>query len=138
MNGPLVPFRQLVVKVHSRCDLACDHCYVYEHQDQSWRSRPKVMSRETVAWTAVRLAEHAKTHGLDEFRVVLHGGEPLLAGPERLRQIARTLRDALSGVCDLDLRIHTNGVLLDEAFCRVFAEEGVLVGVSVDGYAEAH
>jgi uncharacterized protein len=137
MNGPLVPFRQLVLKVHSRCDLACDHCYVYEHQDQSWRNRPKVMSRETVAWTAARLAEHAKTHGLDEVRVVLHGGEPLLAGPDRLREMARTLRDGLSGV-RLDLRIHTNGVLLDEAYCRVFAEEGVLVGVSVDGYAEAH
>jgi uncharacterized protein len=138
MNGPLVPFRQLVLKVHSRCDLACDHCYVYEHQDQSWRNRPMVMSAETVTWTAARLAEHAKTHRLDEVRVVLHGGEPLLAGPDRLRQMARTLRDALSGVCGLDLRIHTNGVLLNEAYCRVFADEGVLVGVSVDGYAEAH
>ena len=138
MNGPLVPLRQLVLKVHSRCDLACDHCYIYEHQDQSWRNRPMVVSQETVAWTAARLAEHAKTHHLDEVRVVLHGGEPLLAGPGRLRQISRALRDALSGVCDLDLRIHTNGVLLDEAFCRVFADEGVMVGVSVDGYAEAH
>jgi uncharacterized protein len=138
MNGPVVPFRQLVLKVHSRCDLACDHCYVYEHQDQSWRNRPMAMSPETVAWTAARLAEHAKTHALDEVRVVLHGGEPLLVGPERLRQMARTLRDALSGVCALDLRIHTNGVLLNEAYCRVFADEGVLVGVSVDGYAEAH
>jgi uncharacterized protein len=137
MNGSLIPFRQLVLKVHSRCDLACDHCYVYEHQDQSWRNRPKVMSRETVAWTAARLAEHAKTHGLAEVRVVLHGGEPLLAGPDRLREMARTLRDGLSGV-RLDLRIHTNGVLLDEAYCRVFADEGVLVGISVDGYAEAH
>ena len=138
MNGPVVPFRQLVLKVHSRCDLACDHCYVYEHQDQSWRNRPMAVSPETVAWTASRLAEHAKTHGLDKVWVVLHGGEPLLVGPDGLRQIARTLRDALSGVCDLDLRIHTNGVLLSEAYCRVFADEGVLVGVSVDGDAEAH
>jgi uncharacterized protein len=138
MSGHLVPFRQLVLKVHSRCDLACDHCYVYEHQDQSWRNRPMVVSQETVAWTATRLAEHAKTHRLAEVRVVLHGGEPLLAGPDRLRQVARTLRDALVGVCALDLRIHTNGVLLDEAYCRVFADEGVMVGVSVDGYRQAH
>jgi hypothetical protein len=39
-----------------------------------------------VAWTAARLAEHAKTHGLDEVRVVLHGREPLLAGPDRNRR----------------------------------------------------
>lgn len=138
MNGPVVPFRRLVLKVHSRCDLACDHCYVYEHLDQSWRNRPKVMSARTVAWTATWLAEHAKTHQLDEVRVVLHGGEPLLAGPDQLREVARTLRDALSGVCKLDLRIHTNGVLLDEAYCRVFADEGVQFGVSVDGDEHAH
>jgi hypothetical protein len=31
------PFDQIVVKIHSRCNLACDHCYVYEHADQGWR-----------------------------------------------------------------------------------------------------
>lgn len=132
-----MPFRHLVLKVHSRCDLACDHCYVYEHLDQSWRDRPKVMSQETLAWTAARLAEHPKTHRLDKVQVVLHGGEPPLAGPDRLRETARTLRDGVSDVCDLDLHIHTDG-LLDEAYCRVSGDEGVLAGVSVDGYAEAH
>jgi hypothetical protein len=33
--GP-VPFREFVVKVHSRCDLACDYCDVYEMAGQSW------------------------------------------------------------------------------------------------------
>jgi uncharacterized protein len=138
VDAPFVPFRQLVLKVHSRCDLACDHCYVYEHRDQSWRNRPMVMSQETVAWTAARLAEHAKTHRLNRVSVVLHGGEPLLAGPDRLRQVARTLREALSGVCDLDLRIHTNGILLDESYCRLFSDEDIKIGISVDGYQEAH
>lgn len=138
MYEPFVPFRQLVLKVHSRCDLACDHCYVYHHQDQSWRNRPMVVSQETVAWTAARLAEHATTHQLSQVRVVLHGGEPLLAGPDLLRRVARTLRAALVGVCDLDLRIHTNGILLDRAYCRLFVDEDIKVGISMDGYREAH
>ena len=37
---------QYVLKVCGRCDLACDHCYVYEHVDQSWRRKPKVMARK--------------------------------------------------------------------------------------------
>lgn len=97
-----------------------------------------VMSDEAIAWTAQRIAEHAKAHRLAGVHVVLHGGEPLLAGPARLRQVAGTLRSALAGVCDLDLRIHTNGVLLDEAFCDLFAEFGVQVGISVDGYRAAN
>ena len=40
MGGATVPLSQFVLKVHSRCDLACDHCYVYEAADQSWRGRP--------------------------------------------------------------------------------------------------
>ena len=73
------------------------------------------------------------THGLAAVQVVLHGGEPLLAGRARLRRIALQLHSALPGACRLDLRIHTNGVLLDEQFCELFAEHGVKVGVSVDG-----
>ena len=96
------------------------------------------MSDETIAWTAQRIAEHAKAHQLAGVHVVLHGGEPLLAGPARLRHIAGTLRAALAGVCELDLRIHTNGVLLDEAFCDLFADCGVQVGISIDGYRAAN
>src|ERR1700735_5530424 len=90
-----VSISQFVLKVHSRCDLACDHCYVYEHADQSWRGRPKVIARDTVAKTAERIAEHARQHDLSRVRVVLHGGEPLLAGPSRLGEHARVMRAAV-------------------------------------------
>ncbi|WP_262057549.1 FxsB family cyclophane-forming radical SAM/SPASM peptide maturase [Streptomyces sp. STR69] len=133
MTSPLVPLRQIVLKVHSRCDLACDHCYVYEHADQSWSSRPKVISDEVISWTALRLAEHAKTHALPSVQVILHGGEPLLAGPARLRRICEELHTALHGIAELDLRIHTNGVQLSERYLDLFAEFDVRVGISLDG-----
>ncbi|MGW1613369.1 FxsB family cyclophane-forming radical SAM/SPASM peptide maturase [Streptomyces sp. NPDC002285] len=133
MTGPTVPLRQLVLKVHSRCDLACRHCYIYEHADQSWSSRPRVISQETISWTALRLAEHAKKHQLASVQVILHGGEPLLAGPARLRAVCEALTTALHGICALDLRIHTNAVQLGERHLDLFAEYGVRVGVSLDG-----
>ncbi|RKT16366.1 uncharacterized protein BX285_0701 [Streptomyces sp. 1114.5] len=128
-----VPLTQFVVKMHSRCDLACDHCYVYEHADSSWSSRPKVISDGILAKAAERIGEHAAAHRLPAVRVVLHGGEPLLAGPDRLRRAAEALRSALPPGCALDLRIHTNGVLLSRAFCTLFAELDVKVGISLDG-----
>lgn len=133
MPGGVIPLRQFVLKVCSRCDLACDHCYVYEHADQSWRAKPKVITDQTVAQVANRIAEHARRHDLDEVRVILHGGEPLLAGQQRLASICAALRATIEPACRLDLRIHTNGVLLDEAFCEVFAEHHVTIGVSLDG-----
>ncbi|MET9344403.1 FxsB family cyclophane-forming radical SAM/SPASM peptide maturase [Nonomuraea sp. NPDC003804] len=134
----MVPFRQFVLKVHSRCDLACDHCYVYEHADRSWRGRPRVMSAETIAWSALRIAEHVKSHALDRITVVLHGGEPLLAGHARLRAVAEAIESALAGTCRLDLRLHTNGLLLDDDFLDLFEEHGIRVGVSLDGDRAAH
>ena len=124
---------QFVLKVHSRCDLACDHCYVYEHADTSWRGRPMAVSAAILTRVADRIAEHARRHRLPTVHVVLHGGEPLLAGPDRLRRAAEELRRALRGVSALDLRMHTNGVLLDEKFCELFLELGVRIGVSLDG-----
>ncbi|MFG2588543.1 radical SAM/SPASM protein FxsBH, inactivated beta-hydroxylase extension form [Streptomyces sp. NPDC048438] len=133
MTGPAVPFREIVLKVHSRCDLACDHCYVYEHADQSWRTRPKTVSDHVISRTAQRLAEHAKTHALPSVSVILHGGEPLLAGPRRLRRVCEEFGSALAGVAELDLRIHTNGLQLSPRYLDLFDEFDVKVGISLDG-----
>lgn len=124
---------QYVLKVHSRCDLACDHCYMYEHADQSWRTRPVFMSPETVRQAAARIAEHAAVHRLPRVVVVLHGGEPLLLGAGRLREILAELYGTITPVCPVDLRMQSNGVRLDQATCDVLAAYGVQVGISLDG-----
>ncbi|MEU1998280.1 FxsB family cyclophane-forming radical SAM/SPASM peptide maturase, partial [Nocardia gamkensis] len=132
-NYEPLPFRQYVIKVHSRCDLACDHCYMYEHADQSWRGRPMEFAPETAAQVGFRIAEHAAGHALRRVSLVLHGGEPLLLGPARTRETLATLTAAIAPVAEPDLYIHTNGVRLDEEFLDLFVEYNVRVGVSLDG-----
>ena len=129
----LLPADQFVLKVHSRCDLACDHCYVYESADQSWRGRPKAIPSSVVTQAAARIAEHAKTHELSRVEVILHGGEPLLCGISGLRAILVALEEAVRGLCQLDVKVQTNGVLLSQEFCELFDEHGVEVGISIDG-----
>ncbi|GAA1977676.1 FxsB family cyclophane-forming radical SAM/SPASM peptide maturase [Catenulispora subtropica] len=127
-------FRQFVLKVATRCDLACDHCYVYESADTSWRRKPRFAEADTVRRTAERIAEHAVAHRLPAVVVVLHGGEPLLLGPDRMRGVLTVLRDTVERAgCALDLRVHTNGVRLDPEFCDLFREHRVQVGISLDG-----
>ncbi|MFK0020473.1 radical SAM/SPASM protein FxsBH, inactivated beta-hydroxylase extension form [Streptomyces sp. NPDC090798] len=125
--------QQLVLKIHSRCDLACDHCYVYEHADQSWQGRPALISEETLVRVSQRLTEYVAARKLDSVAVILHGGEPLLAAPERIRLICTELSQALAPITALDLRIHTNGVRLNREYLDIFKEFDVKVGVSIDG-----
>jgi uncharacterized protein len=127
------PIRELVVKLHERCNLACDYCYMYEAADQNWRARPALMAGATVEQLAWRLAEHAKQHGLDHVRVVLHGGEPLLAGTDVIARTVETFREAVAADTRVSFAIQTNGLLLDEPFLRLFRSLAVRVGVSIDG-----
>lgn len=133
-----IPFREFIVKIHSRCDLSCDYCYMYEMTDQSWRDQPRRMSAEIAEWTARRIGEHARAHNLAKVALILHGGEPLLAGRELIARIVRDTRAAAGLGVQVDAGIQTNAVGLDDAYLKLFSELGIRVGVSLDGTAEAH
>ncbi|MDF5755843.1 FxsB family cyclophane-forming radical SAM/SPASM peptide maturase [Spongiactinospora sp. TRM90649] len=132
------PFRTFVLKAHSRCDLACDYCYVYSGPDRSWRDRPRMMSLAVAARAAARIAEHAARHRLPSVHVVLHGGEPLLCPPAHLAGLVAEIRRAVAPPTRVAVSAQTNGVRLDETYLRLFAELRVAVGVSLDGTARVH
>ena len=133
-----VPFREFVLKIHSRCDLACDYCYMYTMADQSWRLLPRRMSHGTIDQAAGRIAEHVRAHRLASVKLSLHGGEPLLAGPELITYAVTTVRDALKPDARADINIQTNGIGLSADYLELFKELEVRVGISVDGDEMAH
>lgn len=131
-----VPFREYVLKVHQRCNLACDYCYVYTLGDESWRGFPPSMSPEVWRAAGHRIREHALRHALPTARIILHGGEPLLAGPAALVALADDLREVLGDACTPTFVMQTNGVLLDESTLDTLIAAGISIGVSLDGAAE--
>ncbi|MGW2420082.1 FxsB family cyclophane-forming radical SAM/SPASM peptide maturase [Streptomyces sp. NPDC001709] len=137
-DTPGVPFRQFLLKIHSRCNLACDYCYVYFAADQSWRERPGVMALDIVRRAVDRIAEHAKEYRLPFVRVILHGGEPLLVGKRHLADVLGLLHDRLAGVAEVHYSLQTNGTLLDEEFLDLLLGHRVGVAVSLDGSPAAH
>jgi uncharacterized protein len=133
-----IPFREFIVKIHSRCDLSCDYCYMYEMADQSWRDQPRRMPADIAEAAAWRIGEHARAHRMPDIVVILHGGEPLLAGHELIWRLVTATRKAAGPEVRVDVRVQTNGVGLDEAYLQLFCELGIRVGVSLDGAAQAH
>ena len=82
MPARVAHITSFLVKIASRCNLDCDYCYVYHHADQRWRSMPRLMSAETLTAFAGRLVDYAREADMKRCVVVLHGGEPLLAGAD--------------------------------------------------------
>ncbi|MHC5909004.1 FxsB family cyclophane-forming radical SAM/SPASM peptide maturase [Streptomyces sp. S6] len=133
-----VPFRQFIVKLHGRCNLACTYCYLYEGPDDTWRERPARASEDVLDQAATRIAEHARTHRLAEISLVLHGGEPLLAGADTLARFTGLVRARVPHGCAVRAVVQTNATLLTARRLTVLADAGIRVGVSLDGGTAAH
>jgi uncharacterized protein len=111
---------------------------MYEMADQSWRTQPRAMSPEIVELTARRIAEHAIAHDLRDVGLILHGGEPLLAGRDLIFQLVTSARRQAGLRTTVHAAVQTNGVGLSDAYLKLFDELDVRVGVSIDGDATAH
>ena len=130
------PFYTFLLKVAARCNLDCTYCYVYSGPDQSWRDRPRFMSREVASRAAEAIATHVDKHGVSDIVVVFHGGEPLLAGPERLDEYCRLVRSIVPA--KVEFGVQTNATLLSPEILRVLETHDVRIGISIDGSQSAN
>lgn len=134
-GGSLRTVDTVLLKVASRCNLDCGYCYVYHMGDDSWRSQPKLVSEQIAARVAASLGAQYRRQQTP-FSVVLHGGEPLMLGPERLAKLCGMLRAELPHPCGI--HVQTNGVLLSDAIIDVLVAYDVGISISIDGPASVH
>jgi uncharacterized protein len=93
---------------------------------------------EIAHYTAARIGEHARMHRIPSVTLILHGGEPLLAGPELIAGLVCAARSEAGSGVQVNAKVQTNGIGLDDSYLRLFRELGVQVGVSLDGGPESH
>lgn len=125
---------RLLLKVASRCNLACTYCYWFK--DPAVMSTPPLLSKEVENHFVRRLEDHAVTHKLDRFSIALHGGEPMLFGKKRFAELCLTLREVSSRTgCVFNISMQTNGTLLDGEWVDLIKLFDVNVGISLDGPA---
>jgi uncharacterized protein len=111
---------------------------MYNMGDGSYLQQPKFMSEAVTDALMQRIREHCLTHDIRQFVLVLHGGEPLLAGPDFFRYFVTTARAVLEPDVTPIFSVQTNGILLDEQWCETLGELQVHIGVSMDGDQSAH
>lgn len=131
-----VNFGAALIKIASRCNLNCDYCYMYQHEDKSWKTQPKVINIKTITKVAERIAEYLKTTNNESFDIIFHGGEPLLFGINNIIEMVHIFKNTLVTDSIITYSIQTNGVLLTPDIISKLFEEGISISVSLDGPKE--
>lgn len=128
-----VAINNYLLKIASFCNLNCSYCFMFNLQDTTYRGKEKIMPLEIVQLAAKKMVELARQQEITMLHVSFHGGEPLLAGKDWFRRAVTIIKEASGGDVAFKFGLQTNAVLIDDEWLDLFAENGVSVGVSLDG-----
>jgi uncharacterized protein len=128
------PFHHYIVKIASRCNLNCTYCHIYNHSDTGWKRQPAFINIATFEKFCERVLEHCRAYNKKSVRIILHGGEPLLAGAKRLSQMASIAKDILlANNISATLSLQSNGLLFTDIIGRCLRKNNISIGISIDG-----
>ena len=134
---PIQPVELVVLQGTSFCNLNCKYC---DLSVDSRRTR-LVMEPSLIERFFSELFQSRRT--ADEIAILWHSGEPLTLPPSYYDQaIDLLLKLQETYAADISLRfgIQTNGVLINDEWCRFFKrhESRLDLGVSCDGPSQLH
>ena len=116
------------------CNINCSYCYLPD------RSNKHVLSQATVTRLFTELFASGWTN--PELTILWHAGEPLAVPISFYREAFATIerlrpKDGPRPVV-VKHSFQTNGMLITDAWCDLFKEWNVGIGVSIDGPRELH
>jgi uncharacterized protein len=126
------PFHVLAKPVGPACNLACRYCFYISRWDKA--GAPSMDEPTLRRFTADYLAANPGP----EVNFAWQGGEPTLAGLGFFQRAVAIQRELAKPGQKITNALQTNGVLLDDDWCRFLAQEGFLVGLSIDGPPGLH
>lgn len=128
------PFSLLIKPAGADCNLRCAYCFYLGRSslygaDGVHRMNEAVLTRLVRGYLALPFPAHT---------FAFQGGEPLLMGEAFFRRVFELQRRYARPGAQITNCVQTNGTLLTPSLARLFAEQKVLLGVSVDGPAAMH
>ncbi|MGP8154250.1 MAG: anaerobic sulfatase maturase [Smithella sp.] len=119
----------------SICNLNCHYCYYLkkEHlypKGDTFRMSDIILEEYIV--------QHIEASPASTINFSWHGGEPTLLGLDYFRKIIALQRKHQPPHRLITNTMQTNGILLNEDWCRFLSAENFIVGLSLDGPKEIH
>ena len=128
------PFHVLAKPTGPICNLDCEYCFFLSKESLYPGDRFR-MSDDLMA---EYLRQYLGSQPDGDVTVAWQGGEPTLMGVDFFRRAVATAEAVRRPAQRLQHTIQTNGTLLTDEWCELFATHGFLVGISIDGPPELH
>lgn len=116
------------------CNLQCAYCY-YLEKEKLYENRKSFYMNDDILEKYIE--DYIAAQPVPEVLFTWHGGETLLRDLEFYRKVLRLQRKYGRGR-RIDNSLQTNGILLNDNWCRFFKENNFLIGISVDGPQHCH
>jgi len=132
---PLPPVFHVMAKPRGAiCNLDCEYCFYLRKEDlyqgSSFRMGDQTLESYVRQYIAVQR--------VPEVNFAWQGGEPTLMGLDFFRRAVMYQKKYARPGQRIENALQTNGTLLDDEWCKFFAENRFLIGISLDGPREAH
>ncbi|MBI3911262.1 MAG: anaerobic sulfatase maturase [Armatimonadetes bacterium] len=130
------PGFHVMLKPHGPiCNLDCSYCFYLRKEDLYPEGTPFRLSEEVLeAFTRQYLAAQR----VPEVTFAFQGGEPTLMGLDFFRTAIALQEKYRKPGMRISNTLQTNGVLLNDEWCRFLKEHRFLVGLSLDGPRHLH
>lgn len=129
------PLSLMIKPASSLCNLSCEYCFyrdVSEHREHLGFGKMTTETAEILIRKALEFANG------EPAAFAFQGGEPTLAGLPYFRFFVDTVNRLNNKNSRVFYSIQTNGTLIDAEWASFFAENGFLVGLSLDGDFEGN
>ena len=127
-------FHVMTKPIGPLCNLECQYCFYLEKKKLFPENENYRMSDEVLE-TYVR--NYIRSQHTPEISFAWQGGEPSLMGLDFYRKVVALQRQHAGGR-KVNNSFQTNGTYINDDWCRFFAREGFLVGLSLDGPEHIH
>jgi uncharacterized protein len=135
MGKALREFQIFVKPAGAVCNLDCQYCY---YRDKSSLYPAANSFRMPESLLEEYIVQHFEAAPGPDIDFSWHGGEPTTLGIGFFKKVVELQRQHKPAGWRVRNGIQTNGILLDEEWCRFLASESFSVGLSLDGPAELH
>ena len=133
-NPLSMPTYVMAKPIGSSCNLNCAYCYYLEKEKLYENRKSLQMSDETLE---TYIESYINAQPTKEIMFTWHGGETLLRDLSFYRKVLMLQKKYGRGRT-IDNTLQTNGVLLNDEWCRFFKDNNFLIGISIDGPEHCH